>query len=132
MAFRLFDFRERLDEITSSAKTAAERLELLHSELGESSFPTYLKRYIEQTSDDLESALAIHSSSSIAGYSDKEEGLDKKRIERRRGFFGNPQLEKNKYPRAIHHLKIFTNAEAKGRLFYKNNLSIQFIQNVRR
>jgi hypothetical protein len=132
MAFRLFDFRSRLDEITSSNLSTREKLETLHRELGESSFPTYLRRYIEQTSTELSDALAIHSSSSIAGYNDKEEGLDKRKIERRRGFFGTPQLERGKYPNAVHHLKIFTNAEGKGRLFYKNDLSIQFLKNTRR
>ena len=132
MAFQLFSFKPRLDEIASSNIPVKEKLDFFSKELGEARFPSYLKQYIERTSRDLDKAVAIHASSSIDGYSNSEDGLDKTKIERRRGFFGGPQMEKTKYPNAVHHLKIFTNAEGKARMFYKYDGSIQFIRNERR
>jgi hypothetical protein len=90
-----------------------------------------LKEFMVQSSPDPEQAIAIHTSSSIAGYSDKEDGLDKSRIERRRGFMGTNQLEKGRYPKAVHHIKVFSNEEGRGRLFYKFEGSIQFVKNTR-
>ncbi len=131
MAFRLFDFNESLDKIAKSSAPVNEKLELFCEELGDLAFPSYLRRFIITTSPDMEREVAIHRSSSIAGYSDNEVGLDKRVIERRRGFFGGPQMEKSRFPNAKHHLKIFTNAEGKGRLFYKFDGTIQFMKNVR-
>ena len=49
---------------------------------------------IARTSPSLERSLAIYSSSPIEGYRD-DPGLDRKVIERRKGFMGKSQLEKN-------------------------------------
>lgn len=129
MAFRIFDYKPVLDSITKDVISNSAKLDLLSEELGEEMFPSYLRKFITRMSSSLERELAIHSSSSIAGYSDDDPGLDKLAIERRKGFFGAPQMEKSKFPHAIHHLKVFTNDEGKGRLFYKFSGSIKFIRN---
>ena len=131
MAYRLFKFDPKYDQIATSTNGVSERLEALSAALGDLAFPTYLKRYITRTSPKLDEALAIHESSSIDGYRDDEDGLDKKNIERRRGFMGTNQLEKAKYPRAVHHIKIFRNSEGNARLFYKFDGSIQFMKNTK-
>jgi hypothetical protein len=132
MAFRIFRFDPALDDLVASPNGVSERLDELSERLGELAFPSYLKRFITRTSPKLEDALAIHPSSSIGNYKDTEDGLDKNKIERRRGFMGTNQLERTKYPLAVHHLKIFRNAEGNGRLFYKFDGSIQFIKNIKR
>jgi hypothetical protein len=132
MAFRLFDFDGRYDAIASSGEDVSEQLEQLSAELGNDVFPMYLKEFILKTSPDPNQAVAIHGSSSIAGYSGKGRDVDKSRIERRKGFMGSNQLEKGRYPNAVHHIKVFTNNEGKGRLFYKFEGSIQFVKNTRR
>jgi hypothetical protein len=131
MAFRLFDFDDRYDQLVASSGQVIQKLEQLAATLGGSVFPGYLKEFMVRTSPDPDQVIAIHASSSIAGYSGKEEGLDKERIERRRGFMGTNQLEKARYPNAVHHIKVFSNAEGKGRLFYKFEGSIQFLKNMR-
>jgi hypothetical protein len=88
-----------------------------------------LKEFMVRTSPNPEQAIAIHASFSISGYSSAD--TDKSRIERRRGFMGTNQLEKSRYPNAVHHIKVFTNDEGKGRLFYKFEGSIQFVKNTR-
>lgn len=131
MGFRLFDFDSRYDEIVQSDAPVVQKLETLAATFGENVFPAYLKEFMVRTSSDPEQLIAIHGSSSIAGYSGREEGMDKSRIERRRGFMGTNQLEKARYPNAVHHIKVFYNEEDKARLFYKFEGSIQFIKNMR-
>ncbi len=128
MAFRIFKFETRLDDLIEARISTSNKLEQLSEILGDSAFPHYLKRFIVRTSPKLDDNLAIHPSSSIEGYKD-EPGIDKAAIERRRGFFGGPQMGTNN--KAFHHLKIFRNGAGNGRLFYKFNGSIQFIKNVK-
>lgn len=132
MAFHIFDADARYDEIVESDSSVVQKLERLAATFGSGVFPGYLKEFMVRTSPNPEQAIAIHTSSSIAGYSGKEDGLDKSRIERRRGFMGTNQLEKNRFPNAVHHIKIFSNEEGKARLFYKFEGSIQFVKNIRR
>src|SRR5262249_17985064 len=117
MAFHLFDFDDRYQAILQSDVEVEQKLEQLSLALGSGVFPSYLKEFMLQTSPNPEQAIAIHPASSIAGYSSNEAGLDKSRIERRKGFMGTNQLEKNRYPNAVHHLKVFYNDDGKGRLF---------------
>lgn len=130
MAFHLFDFDDRYDEIANSTVDTAHKLEQLTATFGSEVFPGYLKEFMLRTSRDPEKEIAVHTSTSIAGYADSP-GLDKSRIERGRGFMGNPQLEKARYPAAVHHIKVFSNGERKGRLYYKFEGSIQFVKNTR-
>ncbi len=132
MAFHLFDFDDRYDAIASSRDDVGVKLEHLAATLGETVFPPYLKDFLIRTSPDPAADIAIHASSSISGYATKEAGLDKDRIERRRGFMGTNQLERKRFPRAVHHIKVFYNEKGKGRLFYKFEGSIQFVKNTRR
>lgn len=131
MAFRIFPYNPSLDEIIKKNISNSDKLDLLRNALGDEAFPEYLRKFITRMSSSLERELAIHASTSIAGYSDEDPGLNKSSIERRKGFFGAPQMEKGRFPHAIHHLKIFTNAEGNGRLFYKYDGSIQFMRNRR-
>jgi hypothetical protein len=130
MAFHVFECDSTYDNIVSEDLPVVDRLERLAAALGSEVFPGYLKEFMIQTSPEPDELIALHGSTSIAGYGSDD--VDKSRIERRRGFMGNPQLEKGRYPRAVHHLKVFTNAEGKGRLFYKYEGSIQFVKNTRR
>lgn len=132
MSFHLFNFDDRYDEIARSNASVLQRLEHLSATFGSNIFPGYLKEFMAQTSSDPERLIAIHGSSSIAGYSSKEDGFDKSRIERRRGFMGTNQLEKGRFPEAVHHIKVFSNGEGKARLFYKFDGSIQFVKNLRK
>jgi hypothetical protein len=130
MAFHLFDTDSRYDDIVSSGAPTAQKLEHLTATFGSGVFPGYLKEFMLRASRQPEQEIAIHPSSPI-NYSDAE-GLNKSRIERSRGFMGTNQLEKGKYPAAIHHIKVFSNDEGRSRLFYKFEGSIQFVKNTRR
>lgn len=134
MAFALFDFdattAKKYDDIVSSNSDSFKKLDAIKGLLGDSAVPNYLNQYILNTCFKGERSLAIHPATSIAGYK-SEAGIDKKKIERVKGFFGRPQMQKEKFPDASHHLKVFYNGDAKARLFYKFDGSIQFIKNLK-
>jgi len=134
MAFSLFDFTEKkakqYEEIIDSGKNNFEKLNDLKKLFGESVLPEYLQEYITTTSFKGSLSIAIHPASSIAGYTD-DPSIDKENIERNKGFIGKSQMQKKKYPDAVHHFKIITNGKGKARLFYKFDGSIQFIKNLK-
>ena len=66
----------------------------------------------------------------VKGYNERD-GVNKDKIERAKGFFGAPQMQKDKFPDAVHHFKIFYNEKGKGRVFYKFDGSIKFIKNLK-
>jgi hypothetical protein len=56
-------------------------------------------------------------------------------IRRRRGFVATNALEKDRFPHAIHHIKVFRNSAGRARVFYKYTPemgSISFLKNVGR
>ncbi len=127
MSFGLFDYDASIDDIISTSKPPIEKLRALQHRIGDKALPDYLLRYVERTST-VNYQVAVHKPSDISGYSESE-GLDKDKIERRRGFFGKSQ--KDIFPKAIHHFAVFHNGNGRGRLIYKFEGNIQFIKNLK-
>jgi hypothetical protein len=44
---------------------------------------------------------------------------------------GKSQMEPQKFPNAVHHVKIFYNGSNRAKLFYKFQGGLQFIQNLK-
>jgi len=130
MAFRLFDFDDRYDMIVSGDGDVETKLNQIVDAYGKGVLPSYLRDFMIRSSEKPEKSIALHNASSIAGYSGKDD-VDKVRIERRRGFMGTNQLEKARFPEAVHHVKVFYNEDGKARLFYKFEGTIQFVKNTR-
>ncbi len=128
MSFEIFNYDNNLEKIIDANKNSFHTLEMLAQRLGKNKLPDFLLDFMKCFSPNGDDSIAIHRSGSISGYKD----ADQDRIERSRGFIGNRELEKDKYPKAIHHIKILYNAENKGRIFYKYEDSIQFLRNVRK
>ena len=130
MSFQMFegaDFK-KLDDIVNSDPTAVDTLKKLASAIG-AAFPQFLVDYLETELKRVPKSLAIHTSTSIAGYKNKE---DVKTISRTKGFIGQPQLEQARFPNALHHVKIFFNDAGNARVFYKNQGGVQFVQNLKK
>lgn len=134
MSFKIFKFdkdkSDQYQQLLNSPNDSLRKMEEIRKLLGDDVLPDYLLAYIQSTSYKGARSVAIHEASSIAGYKDTE-GINKRKIERTKGFFGRPQMQKEKFPFAVHHLKIFYNAEGNARLFYKFDGSIQFIKNLK-
>jgi hypothetical protein len=127
MSFRLFDFDSRLGDIIRAGTSPLSTLRQIQKHIGDKALPDYVIRYVEATLPAGSNSIAIHEPVSIAKYADAE-GLDKAKIERRRGFFGKSQ--QNKFPGATHHFAIFHNGRGKARVIYKFVGNITFIKNL--
>lgn len=128
MSFQIFDCPDsaKLDGIVAANPMAIGTLRKLAAAVGDA-LPTFLVDYLEAALKMAPGTLAIHTSSSIANYG-QSANIDT--ISRTRGFLGRPQLEVQKFPQAIHHVKILHSGKGKARVFYKNLGGVQFVQNV--
>lgn len=124
MSFGAYDFAPEIDTTIDAAPTSLGTAEKIQGLLGDEAFPPFLLQYLKARAKTAGS-LAIHPSASIV----KMHSADQATISRRRGFIGNTQMQLNKYPNALHHIKIFYNAAGKAKLFYKYRGSIHFTQN---
>jgi hypothetical protein len=131
MSFPIFVYSSAIIEnVISASKNPLDVLKKLQQHIGKEALPDYLLRYVELTMPNGVKSAVVHESSSIAGYKDGN-GTNLAKIERTRGFFGANQMQKDKYPQAIHHFKIFYNAKNNARMFYKFDGGIKFIKNIK-
>jgi hypothetical protein len=108
MSFDLFKFeQDSIDDILAKKITPLLKVKALSELLGKKCLPDYLINYMENFCPAGKDSLAVHSPKSIAGYTDKPGETDKATITRKKGFIGDPQLEKSRYPNAIRHINIF-------------------------
>jgi hypothetical protein len=123
MAFALFKFKPKMDEIVASADEISAKIESLRKIIGPDGFPDYLRDFIIATSDSLKDDVNIQKSGTVIPSMTPEE---KATITRGKGMMGSSQINAAK-----HALKIFTNDAGKARLFYKFSGSIQFMKNFK-
>lgn len=126
MSFSLFECPDvaELDRIVEAGPQLIETVIKLSKKV-KGAIPDFLIEYLQAEVSREPQCLAIHKASSIA-----KQGVstDKELIRRVKGFMGRSQLELQKYPSAMHHVKIFHNGKGKARVIYKNSGSVQFIQ----
>ena len=115
MSYEIFDLTKEIENVFSSGIVPLEKMKRLRSELGDNKLPLHLINFISYFSPDGPNSLAIHQPRTIEGYKD----ADKNNISRKKGLIGDGDLEKIKYPHAIHHIKVFFNTDKKARIFYK-------------
>ncbi len=113
MGFAIFPYTERIEEIIKKTGQGSwEKLDKLKNLIGDKGLPPYLINFIKRRS--LPEETLIHRSLSIEGWKD----VDQEAIDRPKGFIGKRDMQKDKYPHAKHHVKIyFSNGQA--RLYYK-------------
>lgn len=126
MSFQIFDFSYKILEIIGNKEyDAYNKLERIMQDLGEDCAPKYLLEFIRHFSPKNIQSIAFHPCASIEGFKD----ADHESIVRLRGFMGRRDMEFDKFPDAVHHLKVFYNAQNRARLFYKYAEKISFIKN---
>lgn len=134
MSFSLFDYSSAgLEPLVESAydgkKGNLEVLKELQVKLGKECLPDYLLTFIENTLPHNNASIAVHKSQFID--EKKYKSADIQNIARPRGFIGTNELEKTRFPDAMHHLKIIFNPAGKGRVFYRYVGSIRFLKNLK-
>jgi len=120
------DYTPELDDIVLADPTSVAALEALRAKIGNDALPGFLIDYIKAVMTGGGGTLAIHTASSIATAA----SVNQAAISRAKSLMGKSQLEPNKFPSAVHHVKIFYNAKGRAKLFYKHKGSLQFIQNL--
>jgi hypothetical protein len=135
MSFSLFDLpddkRALLDALADSNNSfGPQMIERLTETIGDTPFPKYVRKYIGRVMPNGEQSVVLHRCSTIEGYADGPD-INKDKITRKKGFFGKSQMEQDRHPQAVHHLRVFYNGKGRARLFYKFAGSIVFIQNTK-
>lgn len=130
MSYEVFKLSPEIEELIPNTMVPLEKLKRLRDELGDQKLPLHLINIIAHFSPDGINSLAIHSPRSIEGYKD----ADKMNISRKKGLIGDGDLEKDKFPHAIHHIKIFFNSNKEARVFYKfiGIDGIKFLKNFKK
>lgn len=113
--FELLEFSEELERLTASSTSGSEHFERILAKLPTDYFANHLLDFINSFNDAGSHAVVWHKTGDIEGFSD----ADSKQILRKRGFFGQRDLEASLFPNAVHHFKFYKNANGKARLFYK-------------
>ncbi len=128
MSFEMFDYNENVEKIVNDNANNFDKLKQLSKMLGKRKLPDFLLDYILHFSPSGDDSVAIHPSRTISGSKD----ADQERIERAKGFIGSYELEREKYPEAIHHIRILFNDKGKARIFYKYDGNIRFVRNLKK
>ena len=129
MSFDLFKYdQDGINEILTQNIKPLQKVKALSELLGKRCLPDYLINYMENFCPAGDASIAVHSPQSIAGYTDKPGEIDKATITRNKGFIGHRELDKGRYPDAIHHINILHNDRGKARVFYKYEGNIRFLK----
>lgn len=134
MSFDIFNYnsssRDMMLKASESNVNDFNALDSMHLVLGKHALPEYLLAFIKRFSgfDKSKKLIAIHKPGSTENKSD----ADQIKISRPKGMMGSFDLERERYPDAIHHIKIFYNQFGKARLFYKYTAdNLKFIKNFK-
>jgi hypothetical protein len=131
MSWAKFEYDLEVDEIVEGPGAPAERLQALAELVGEGALPAHVLAFVDSFNLGPNS-IALHKTTALGrSYGSEEE---RNEIRRRRGFISTNALEKDRFPDAIHHLKVFKNESAQARVFYKYTPemgSIRFLKNLK-
>lgn len=115
MSWDLFTYDDKIDELLDADDEPLRRLKRLAGLVGDSALPAHVLAFIEQFNSG-PSSVAIHKTTLLGeGWSIEV----RREIRRSKGFIGNKEIERDRFPHAIHHIKIFKNDAGLARVFYK-------------
>ncbi len=131
MGFAVFNYSKEVENvINNSNNNSFMKLDILNKFLGNDCLPEFLTNFIRDFSYDGVNSLAVHHSTDI---SNRGDDVNKDTIERPKGFIGSSEMEKDKFPHAIHHIKIFYNSKNnKARIFYRYISNVRFLKNLKK
>ena len=122
MVFVKFQYSNRIEDIIKTQSDPLSKLSQLKNLIGNevtphgAPLPEFLIEFIKNYSKNQSDEIVVHPSTSIDNWG---EDTDKEEIFRPKGFIGNRDTQRDKYPHARHHIKIYFNNKRKARLCYK-------------
>jgi len=131
MSWEMFRYDEAIEALVSTENSnPLDTLRELRSLVGDNALPDHVISFIESFNYG-NGSIAVHRTTTLGStYGDE---ATRSEIRRRRGFIGTNQLEKERFPKAIHHVKIFKNEVGNARVFYRYTPemgSIRFLKNL--
>lgn len=128
MSWELFQYDDRLDQLVEQGRAGdpLSALQDIAKIVGDSSLPQHVLDFIAGY-DINPGSVAIHPTDSPYGLP-----AEQNEVRRARGFIGTNQLERTKFPAAVHHIKIYRNNDGRSRVFYKytpEEGGIRFLKN---
>lgn len=115
MSWDVFEYNENIEEIVGSGASQMNKLEAIGAAVGEEALPRHLIEFIRNFQFGAGS-VAVHPTGVLQeGY----KTADVEDISRAKGLMAAHTLEPDKFPKAIHHIKVFRNAKGRARVFYK-------------
>jgi len=130
MGYDVFNYDDKVESIITEAINGTikniDALKKLNLLLTNQKMPKYVINYVDNFSPSGDKSIAFHKSFCISGYKD----ADQDKIQRPKGFIGTGELEKNKYPNALHHFKIFYNNKSEARIYYRFVGNVKFLKNL--
>lgn len=131
MSWEMFAYDDAIDVIGERESDPSERLAELAALVGDDALPEHVLAFIAQFNFG-PTSIAIHKTTTLGS----EYGTDEQReqIRRPKGFIATNALEKDRFPTAIHHIKVFRNEAGNARVFYKYTPeagTIRFLKNLK-
>jgi hypothetical protein len=130
ISFEKFKISTDLARLTSSSEKGYAHFQNIIKLLPSDYLSDHISRFVEHTQPFGDASIVFHVSREIKG----SEAIDEDNISRARGMFGGQDYEYEKFAKAVHHFKIFTNSSGMARLIYNyraTDKSITFLK-VRR
>lgn len=129
MSWDIFEFDSEIDsKIAELGEQPVALLDVIASIVGDNALPRHVLSFIDSFSFG-NASIAVHKTSTV-NYGDEQE---RREIRRRRGYMATHDLEKSRFPKAIHHLKVYKNDQGLARVFYKYTPEIgtvRFLRNM--
>lgn len=116
MYWGIFELTDEMRLLVGEGGKGTVLLRRLSELVGVEVLPPYVLEFIEHFTVSGDDSVAVHGVQVLtAAYGT----ADAKSITREKGLMGTNQLEVNKYPKAIHHIKMFANEVGQARVYYK-------------
>jgi archaellum biogenesis ATPase FlaH len=124
VSFELFSMNDNIEIDTRESKTGISMFNYIQGQLPDKYFPDFFLNFINTVQPTGKKSVVWHNSTSIVN----NKSAIQETIERAKGLYGGSEIRQ--YPDAVHHFKIFYNADRKARVIYKyedNKSSIKFL-----
>jgi hypothetical protein len=116
MYWEKFPLTDRVEGLIGSGGKGFDLVEKLSEEVGEGALPSHVLDFMRHFQPYGADSIAVHE---VREISPSYTSADAENITRQKGFIGSSELERPKYPKAIHHIKAFSNSSGMARVYYK-------------